>query len=112
MLTPATYGFGSRLSVAAFYWEGLNANGVKSTNAGTNIVEAGWLSGLGFSAPSGSNMPTPKVFVYSSPGGNAPSTRFTTPRFPNFVGLWGKSKAVFPTTLGTWQVFGPPANAT
>ena len=111
MITAFSYGFAGNISRAAFYWGGNNANGVKF-GLGTNIVEAGWMSGLGFSAPSGSNLPTPKVFVYSSPGGNAPATRFTQNRFPNFVGLWGKSRAVFPTNNTSWQVWGPPANAT
>jgi hypothetical protein len=113
MITPATYGFGSpRFTFSAYYWEGIAANGTKNNAGGTQIVEAGWLAGLGWSAPSSSNLPTPKVFVYSSPGSNTPSGRFTTPRFPNFVGMWGGRWAVFPTTFGSWQVWGPPSNAT
>jgi len=114
MFTPANYGFGGRTS-SAYYWAGQANNGVKFANFGTNPVEAGWLSGLtGPQALGASNLPIRDVIRYMRPNsvtrfGVAPSIVFSV-----FVGLWGKSKAVFPFGSGqtnTWQVFGNPANA-
>jgi hypothetical protein len=115
MFTPANYGFGGRTS-SAFYWVGAANNFVKYPNGGTFPVEAGWLSGItGPVALGSSNLPIRDVVRYMSPNrvtrfGPTPSILSTV-----FVGMWGKSKAVFPegsAQTNTWQVFGIPANAT
>ena len=117
MITPLTYGHGSRTSMA-YYWAGLAGNGTKFANLAPGEVEAAFLSGLfgvGAAQIAGSNLGGRDVIRYTRPSsilrfGATPSTLFAV-----FVGIFGKNRVVFPFGSGhtnTWQVFGNPANAT
>jgi hypothetical protein len=117
MIVPLQYAVPANgLTVGApssYYWWGVGgAAGTKFRANGTAVVEAGWLSGLS-PVLFGSNLPIRDVVRYMRP---YLTTRFSanpgTQTFGVIVGLWGMNKAVFPNITTTWQVFGPPANAT
>jgi hypothetical protein len=106
MLTPgASYGS------SAFYWWGNPASRSKFPNANV-AAEAGWLAGIIGGPPNtASNLPQRDVASYFSPSKTDRFTVTPSTTFALFVGLWGKSRAVFPTFTG-WAVFGLPANST
>lgn len=120
MFTPQVYGINFAAvppgkASSAYYWFGLDQTGPGSFQKLANLVggqvEAGWLSGQITGAPSAaSNLTTRRVVTY---GVVYLPTRFSDSPgalFHPFVGLRGPARAVFPR-FGTWQVFGPPANA-